>query len=111
MGAVKNQLLEIAEAFLEAATDLMAEPQGALEILGSVEKAVGDLRALIGRDDCAVAPARIIVSVSGGVVQNVAGVPAGVVVEVRDYDVEGDEPIGDGIAVDEDGPHHKGEWT
>ena len=35
---------------------------------------------------------RIIITVEGGLIQNIDGIPAGVVVEVHDYDLdEGDE--------------------
>jgi len=51
---------------------------------------------------------RIVVVVSGGVVQDVVGVPPGVVVEVHDYDTDGsDESLG----IDEEGyPYLLGEW-
>ena len=52
---------------------------------------------------------RIIVTVSGGVVQNVEGVPPGVVVEVRDYDVMGCDE--EDLIKDENGElYEKGEW-
>ena len=40
-----------------------------------------------------VEQAPIIVTVSGGVVQDVSGMPSGVSVHVHDYDVDGQEPI------------------
>jgi hypothetical protein len=51
---------------------------------------------------------RIVVVVSGGVVQDVLGVPPGIVVELHDYDTDGtDESLG----IDEEGyPYFFGEW-
>lgn len=51
---------------------------------------------------------RIVVVVEGGVVQNVLGVPAGVVVEVHDYDTDGTDKH---LGVDEHGNAYAiGEW-
>ena len=49
---------------------------------------------------------RIIVSVSGGLITDVSGVPPGVVVEVRDYDVE----QGDIDMLNEHRKNERGEW-
>jgi len=51
---------------------------------------------------------RITVIVYGGVVQDVIGVPAGVVVEVHDYDTDGTDKH---LGVDADGNAYAvGEW-
>ena len=37
-------------------------------------------------------PHRIIVVVEGGLIQDIVGIPSGVKIEVRDFDVEGTDP-------------------
>jgi len=51
----------------------------------------------------------IIITVEGGLIQNIDGIPAGVVVEVRDYDLdEGDEDT----KKDKDGhAYREGIWS
>jgi hypothetical protein len=47
----------------------------------------------------------VVVTVEGGVVQNVDNVPPGVTVEVHDYDLQGDEETG--LATDADGNRYR----
>ena len=50
-------------------------------------------------------PDTILIVVEGGVIQNIEGIPAGVQVEVRDYDVEGCEP-GDDLKTNDVGDEY-----
>lgn len=43
----------------------------------------------------------IIISVEGGVIQNIGNIPDGVAVEVRDYDIDGVDP--DRLSITPDG--------
>lgn len=53
---------------------------------------------------------KIIVTVEGGLVQGIEGVPAGVVVEVRDYDVDSTTQP-ERLCTDQDGAKYaKSEW-
>lgn len=71
---------------------------------------VAGLRAVADDVERPIPVGTIVVAVSGGVVQGVAGVPACCVVEVRDYDVEGCDA--DLLEVDADGAEYMASvWT
>ena len=55
---------------------------------------------------------RIIITVEGGLIQNIEGIPAGVVVEVHDYDTDGAElNEEEGLLKDERGDvYQRAEW-
>jgi hypothetical protein len=57
---------------------------------------------------------RIIITVEGGIIQDIRNIPPGIVIEVRDYDCEGIDEIGPlqpGTDRDEHGSvYAKGEW-
>lgn len=52
----------------------------------------------------------IVVSVSGGLVSDVSGVPIGVRVAVRDYDVESEDPEDERLETDDDGQYVESHW-
>ena len=53
----------------------------------------------------------IIVEIAGGLVQDVLGVPKGVVVEIHDYDDAHEAEEGEHMGVDENGDQYfKGVW-
>lgn len=52
-------------------------------------------------------PQKIILTVSGGCVQCVSGLPLGVELEIRDYDIEGNGLSPEYIKVDEDGDEYQ----
>ena len=91
-----NELLREAADWIESAADETDDASGAIAFAENIRAALAESN-------------RIRIIVSGGLIQEVQNIPAGVVVEVWDYDVERDDS--DGVEFDSIGdPVVKSEW-
>jgi len=90
-----NELLREAADWIESAADETDDASGAIAFAENIRAALAESN-------------RIRIIVSGGLIQEVQNIPAGVVVEVWDYDCDSDD---DGVELDSIGDSVlKSEW-